>query len=202
MKVDIDEADISGRTSLHLAILSCEPRLIRIVCNLTVDKNKRDAQGLTALALAVEKHKWKAAWVLLEAGADLSVRNWRGLDALELAVENGGDLDLIQLLLRCGVSITLSGSDNNFLPSLPSVIHRAAFVGRSGEIMEALLNNFAGTPGFYKIINYIDEWNGTPLHYAVDGRHEEVVRLLLGPGANPHLLDKKALQVLTEGYRG
>ncbi|KAF5677474.1 ankyrin repeat protein [Fusarium circinatum] len=126
LKVDMNEADISGRTSLHLAILSCEPRLIRMVYDLSTEKNKPDEQGLTALALAVDKGKWKAARVLIEAGADLNARNRMGQDVLDLAMDSGADLDLIQLLLQRGASISLSRNAGGYAPS---AIHKAASYG-------------------------------------------------------------------------
>ena len=107
-----------------------------------------------------------------EAGV-LDARDAEGDTALHLTHDNG-NTDVMRLLLDAGADPNVQNNDGQTL------LHHMAAEGITEyvrhEDVEALLNAGADP-------NLIDKKGWTPAHYAGDGMHKDMLRLLLENGA-------------------
>ena len=81
------QADVSGRTTFHYAVLACPPAVVRELNARTRGAllNAADSSGYTPLMLAAEHGRVETARSLLEAGANPALRNKLNHQAIELA---------------------------------------------------------------------------------------------------------------------
>lgn len=97
----------------------------------------------------------------------------------------GGKTDIIKLLVQCGCDVTIKGLDGM------TALHLAAKIGNY-TIVQIILEHFrqiASVSQFEKFINSTDAGHWTPLVWAAENGHNEVVSYLLSLGADANICD-------------
>jgi ankyrin repeat protein len=146
--------------------------------------NATNQWGGTALQSAASRGSEQVVRLLLAHHADPSILNQDGETALGMACSHGRNLLVVTMLL-----------DHKADPNRgnPTPLQEAAFRGED-RIIDPLLQRGAN-------INARGFDGAGALHWAVDGRHENTVKLLLERGASPLMADdqgKTSLQWATE----
>ncbi|XP_044762829.1 uncharacterized protein LOC123319871 [Coccinella septempunctata] len=160
----LDEA-FGGFTTLHIA---ADDGLVKIV-NYLLSKNvKVDARtdvGATPLHLAALNGHLDTVKALIRAGADVNSSNMNGNCALHWACETGRE-EIVKVLIKNGADVNVTDHENNFAP--------INYLAKDGftDILKIFLENGAD-------VNVTTKDGLTPLLYAVEGRHLEIVDLLM-----------------------
>ncbi|XP_063216055.1 histone-lysine N-methyltransferase EHMT2 isoform X2 [Bacillus rossius redtenbacheri] len=138
----------------------------------------RECATGTALHLACCGGHLGAAHVLVQAGAQLDLLDQDQNTALMLAVLEGR-LPVVRYLLKAGASVLHKGADGM------TALHLAA---KGGHLEECkLLLMVSNLPRGY--VNSLDEGRWTPLVWAAEHSHEDIVRFLLEKRADPLIRD-------------
>ncbi|KAM5346265.1 hypothetical protein ACJ41O_009270 [Fusarium nematophilum] len=180
----VDEPNIFGWTSLHLAVLHREhdSRLIQRLVRLSAKKEKVDRDDRTALMLACEHRKIQAVRWLMAAGANVNAVTPGGSTALHHAVEKNAGASVIEALIDEGAKVELP---NNEGQTPFHIAPRWGADGVLGTLLGALdrLDDEARS----LIVNSRD-WKGdTALHLAARWWNLEATEMLLSAGADPNL---------------
>jgi ankyrin repeat protein len=149
--------------------------------------NARDGRGRTALIAAAYGNHLEVARVLIEAGADVNIKDSTQQSAYLIPTADG-NLDMLRLTLQSGADVHSTDSYNG------TGLIRAADRGHV-EIIQELLQtpinvDHVNRLGWTALLEAIILGNGGP-------RHTEVVRLLVGAGANVNLADGNGVTPLT-----
>ncbi|RSL43872.1 hypothetical protein CEP53_011495 [Fusarium sp. AF-6] len=188
LKNTVDEPDIHGWTSLHLAVLYHEPgsSMIRTVFQLSADREIADQQGRTPLILACSKSKPQAAHELIKLGADINSATPSGTTPLDYAIRFGEDAELVQALVNHGAKVDVTGKGGEGYPPLHSASKRG-----SSTIMKTLLAALSKleleAPS--AAINSKKSNGQTALHIAALHKRPGIMELLLAAGADPNSED-------------
>jgi ankyrin repeat protein len=219
---DIDLPDPDGVSPLLVAIMNANWDLAQHLIASGADLNQWDIYGETPLFTAVGLRgridggrasidQANAATglaivkLLLERGADPNMQllfkpanlngstNTRGATPL-IRAANGGDLEVVKLLLAHGGDATLYMADRQ------TPIH-AVLAGRAPEpqALELIkLLHDAGTDvNVIALINHPEEIRGgTALHYAVRKRYKDVIKALAAYGIDLNAVDQDGLTAL------
>ncbi|XP_044746875.1 rabankyrin-5-like [Coccinella septempunctata] len=160
----LDEA-FGGFTTLYIA---AEEGLVEIV-NYLLSKNvKVDAKndvGVTPVQRAALNGHLETVKALIRAGADVNSSNMNGNCALEWACETGRE-EIVKVLIQNGADVNVRDYANNFAPI--NYLAKHGYIG----ILRIFLENGAD-------VNVTTKDGLTPLLYAVEGRHLEIVDLLM-----------------------
>ncbi len=151
----------------------------------------RDAHGRSALLLAVIGDHLDVARLLVDKGANPNAVDHR-LDTPWLATGVTGSVEMLEILLPAGPDMTIK---NRF--------GGVAIIPASERGHVDYVRRVAGT-GID--VNHINDLGWTALLEAVilgDGstRYQEIVRILLGAGAAPHLADREGVTALQHAQR-
>ena len=146
-----------------------------------VDINVCNRQGQTAITLASLNKKYECVVALLDAGADINKQDQTCLNPFLISCLNN-DLTLLRLLLP-------ARPDLNRLTRFGGVGLTPACEKGHLEIVKELLHRT------HINVNHTNFVGWTPLLEAIvlnDGgeKQQEIVKLLLDNGANPHMTDK------------
>nr|XP_018912766.1 PREDICTED: ankyrin-1-like [Bemisia tabaci] len=139
-------------TPLHYAILNGHPEVAALLIYRKAQVNAKSNQGYTPLHLAAGTGCKDIAELLIETGANINVTSATGVTPLHLAAEQG-HLHLVQLLI-------LEGAKFNEMTEV-------------FDFKEDLSQNYTKT-------HFIHRW--TPLHFAINGNHFDVVKKMLHIG--------------------
>ncbi|XP_057199689.1 fibronectin type 3 and ankyrin repeat domains 1 protein [Triplophysa rosa] len=200
----------SGK-NLHQAVnREDEKELTNVLQSGTVDVNVRDKMGYTPLMVAAQKGFMSLVDVLVKDGADIKMKDSTGKDSLMMACY-AGHLDIVKYLRKCGT--TWESRDKNgcsplhwavdggHLPVITYMIldgcevdirdkvflwtplMRVAIISGSAAVAAVLLK--AGADA-----NVRDKAGKTPLMAAVLNNYEDLVKLLLGNGADHRMKNK------------
>jgi ankyrin repeat protein len=156
-----------------------------------VSVHARDASGRTALIAATDGNHAAAARLLIAAGADVNAKD--GIeDSAYLLAGARGHVEILRLTLSSGADLT---SVNRFggTALIPAAHH-----GHVETVRELLKTRID--------IDHVNRLGWTALLEAVilgDGgpRHLEIVRLLVGAGANVNLADRDGITPLQHARR-
>lgn len=107
---DVNAADPSSRTAMHLAVERNLPVLIPKLAECGAKLNELDSVGWTPLHWAAAKDRVDAAGALIDSGADVHAISNLGGSALHEAASSGS-VDMIQLLLDAGVDPNVIATD-------------------------------------------------------------------------------------------
>lgn len=164
-----------GSTALHKAAQSGAPDVIALLLEhgAFIDQQS-PTLGNTALMDAVLHKQMDAVRVLLTLGAKTAIRNHWSQTALDLAQDGG--LDAIARLIR-------NRDSENDEHIRQSALLFAARAGDS-ETVKRLIVEGASVDQRTPFTGSIDD-DYTPLGIAAREGHTEIVRLLLGAGADP-----------------
>jgi serine/threonine-protein phosphatase 6 regulatory ankyrin repeat subunit B len=144
-----------------------------------VDVNAKDSNGNAPVHLAVKLSRQEVLELLLARGADVDAVTRDRRTPLLLAARLG-NLSVLKLLLDRGADPR--AADENGLTAL----HLAAYNGFP-RVVEHLLS-LAGKVD----PDQIDTRHNTPLHMAASAGHDDVIRILLQAGADPHARNRKS----------
>ncbi|XP_070689889.1 histone-lysine N-methyltransferase EHMT1a isoform X2 [Pempheris klunzingeri] len=151
---------------IHLLVDGRDPNL------LMEGQNKR-----TPLHAAAAEGHQEVCHMLVQAGANLDMFDEEQRTPLMAACENN-HLDTVKYLLRAGA--TVSHKDITGFTCL----HLAAKLGHY-DIVHHLLSKAS------KYINCQDDGGWTPITWAIEYKHKELVHLLLARGADVNIRDKE-----------
>ncbi|KAJ4174260.1 hypothetical protein NW754_004675 [Fusarium falciforme] len=188
LRSSLDEPDKYGWTSLHLATVHHDDRLMETVLGLSTEREKLDRKGRTALILACEKERLQAAHQLIEAGADVNAATPDGTTVLNYAIIYTGDVSLVRALVRQGAKVDVPSKAFEGRTPLHSAAERGNFPIVS--ILVGSLNSL-GREARSLAIDFGDQDGLTALHLAVQNRYPKVMTLLLSAGADPNKQDKE-----------
>jgi ankyrin repeat protein len=207
---DINATDANGYTPLHLAISQNRMDLVRELVDANADLTIHDSQERTPLGYAIAQNRIDLVGVILQNDkSEPKIVNAQGQTLLKKAIAEKR-LDLIQVLLKAGVDPNITDKDGytplhhavfnkqhevatqlligNANPNKTygnglTALHRAADKGDAK--MAWLLMQHGGDPNKQDSVN-----QATPLHYAVNRNHGEVVRCLILYKASDNIPDK------------
>lgn len=163
-------------TPLYLAVNENRLSVAKLLLKYGSPVDAPDTDGLTPLHLAVKNQNFDMVRLLHEhaASTDITVES-SGFTPLHQAVYQG-DIDITQFLLQNGVdekSRTIDGK---------TILH-VACLGCNFDMCEWIIERGQVN------VNELDEYEKTPLHYAVEFRNLWIIQLLLENGANPFIGD-------------
>lgn len=164
--------NMRGYTLLHFAAKEGQEEIIKLLINKGADINALALkgeynEGYTPLYMAAENGRKKAVDFLISNGVEIK----KGRNVL-LALAKSGQKEIMEYLIARGADVNVS--DVNMGDGL---LHIAAKEGHR-EICEFLINK--GLDVNSK--NWMN-WGKTPIQYAKDGGHQDVVFLLQQHGA-------------------
>ncbi|MFC1753152.1 ankyrin repeat domain-containing protein [Thermoproteota archaeon] len=172
---DVNAKDNEGVTPLHVAADSDNLRVARLLVSKGAELNSLTNEEILKDGDTVERnfaplHFSSAIGdvpmtrFLLSAGADKEVLDGDSHTPLILAAREG-NADIVELLIDRGV-------EKDAAPNRWTALHEAAGEGKL-EVAKALLS--AGAK-----VDPISDWrNATPLHWAAQAGHTEIVKLLI-----------------------
>ena len=189
---NVNVATRSGITALMCAV--SHPAAISRLLAAGADPSARAASGHTALVLAAGYDGAReSVRLLLERGADTNAIVTQGIVPAATALTRAamrGDTATAKLLLEHGASL-----DSNAGPQrIPVALFISVFQGDS-EMVEFLLAHGASVDARLDLPD-IGLESATPLMVAAEDGFPELVRLLLGRGADPNAQDKAGLTPL------
>ncbi|KAF4483549.1 hypothetical protein FAGAP_11692 [Fusarium agapanthi] len=160
----ISKAKVGSRTPLHMAIENDQNSVIELLLELDLI-DSTDERGRTPLHLAIECANEQAVTKLISAGANVNHCEADGRTPFFIAIENNWD----------GLATKLAemASQHTTMPDGRGPLHLAAQTG-STTWMKCLMLAFPP-----RAINKPDDGGWSPLLYAVDRGHLDVVKLLL-----------------------
>ncbi|KAM8886141.1 histone-lysine N-methyltransferase EHMT1a isoform 2-T3 [Spinachia spinachia] len=133
-------------------------------------------KGTPLHAAAAEGHQ-EICHMLVQAGANLDMFDEQQRTPLMAACENS-NVDTVKYLLRAGASV----GHKDIIGF--TCLHLAAKLGHC-DIVHHLLSKAS------KYINCQDDGGWTPITWAIEHKHKELVHLLLAKGADVNLRDKE-----------
>jgi non-ribosomal peptide synthetase component F len=158
---------------------------------------RKQAFRSSPLHLACLHGKSRLVGKLLKKGSKYNIPNPVGMFPLHLAVSGefqeialGGDQDSQQR--HCCVCALLEAGAPLFTKdaSKQTVLHAAARAGRVQDLVY-LLGKWLEHDGGAKKLQWHDNWDRTPVHWAVINGHVEALNVLLESGCDPNPLKSK-----------
>ena len=140
--------------------------------------------AFTPLHVAAEYCRYDIARFLIENGADVNartVKGWRGGRTPLHFAARGNCVKVAQLLISKGVDVNVE-DDDRFIP-----LHYAAFYG-SKEMVVFLISKGANVNAK---TDYQKTLFWTPLYFAIEEEHFDIVKILLKNGADLFVKDKR-----------
>jgi len=182
-KCNPDVTDYDKRSCLNLAATTGNVHVVEALLDAGASINCVDRWGVTPLADAVREGHNKLATMLHERGGELMYDDSKA--AAELcSLASIGDIERLQLMLQCGVSVDAADYDKR------SCIHVASSMGNV-RVIEALIAHSSNTC-------LRDRWGRTPLAEAVREGHAKVVAVLLASKAELNFDEAKMSGELCE----
>jgi ankyrin repeat protein len=178
--VPVNAKDYTGRTALHEAAQRGSTEMLEVLirCGALVDS--LDDQGRTPVVAAMESNRRAAVECLILAGAAVN---------LHLAVYLG-DVAQVKNLIAAAADVNAKGHDGK------TPLDYAASYGQV-EVARLLLAAGANPNAIVEDKEpVVDRPAGTPLYYAVQGDHKDMVELLLDSGADANAKGRYGATVL------
>ena len=195
-KAKVDVINQFGSTPLAEAVKLADARMVRMLLDAGAGVDRAAEDGQTALMLAIKTGELPIVEMLVKAGANVNaVEQFQQQTALMWAVTAPKRAaEMTRLLLSRGANVkarALYTDWPNQLSSEPRAQYRPVggltallYASRNGcyDCVEALIG--AGAD-----LNVPTPEGVTPLMVTLDNDHNDVARLLLDRGANPHVAD-------------
>lgn len=176
---DIDSADGSGDTMLHVASRYGKRRVVELLLDRGTNMGVRDNNDHTPFVRAVIGHRFGATMAFLNSGVDQTFRcGTCDTTVVHLAAQSSsGDTRILRTLLEHGADV------NSLDRKKQAALHFAAGIAFSAETMHVLVG--AGGDVTAQKVN-----GGTPLHSAARRLKPIAVGILPRHGALENLVDK------------
>lgn len=217
----LNATDKLGRTALHHAAALGQAAMIDLLLVRGIDPNLQTAAQETALVLLLEKQvNLPLVPRLLAGGADANLANKKGVLPLHLAAQHAtagpllASLEALVLATRdpnqrdgtgaTALHYAARGAQTAALELL--MFHRLDVFAADNEANTCLHDaarhaNPAGAQFLLydwaiEILNSVNHESRTPLHYAVESGHVELVQAMLALGAMPNRYDRNGMTPL------
>ena len=184
---DLNAVDNNGDTALHLAVSNRHIEATQTLLSHEADDTILNKQSDAPLHIAARNDHGAIVAAMLQYPINVVVEGLRKRTPMHVAAENDS-IEVVKVLHNHITSdknknscFRLCAKDEDAL----SPIHLAARKG-SHRVLECMID-CSKDHGYTaeQVLGFLDEENNTPLHTAVDGGHDEVVRVLLAHGASP-----------------
>jgi ankyrin repeat protein len=193
---EVNVRNVFGATPLAEAAKLGDPRLVKMLLDGGADAEGATPEGETALMLAIKLSHLPVVELLLSAGANVNAveRSHNQTPLMWAAAASKHAPEMVRMLLAKGADVRPRARFNDWdsqISSEPRAQYRPVgglnalhYAAREGcyACVAALLD--AGAP-----IDIPTPEGVTALMLAIDNGHNEVAKLLLDRGANPHLWD-------------
>jgi ankyrin repeat protein len=195
-KAKVDVTNEFGSTPLAEAVKLADARMVKMLLDAGAGVEGANEDGETALMLAIKTGELPIVEMLVKAGANVNTvekfQNQTPLMWAAAAPKNAAGM--VKLLLSKGADVkarALYSDWPNQISSEPRAQYRPVggltallYASRNGcyDCVEALIAAAAD-------VNVPTPEGVTPLMVALDNDHNDVARLLLDRGANPHISD-------------
>ena len=192
---DVNQGNATGKTPLHLAVMSSNRSIVEFLLEKECIINVQDDFGNTPLHYAQSSGMIK---LLMEKGSNPNIPNHEGSCALHYASQRL-DVESCRILLSHGADLNTADHDQWLTPF--HVLMLASVDSNDGcsRALE-ITGLFCGDQSL--ALDEQDKDGNTVLHYACIGSNnciDEIITLLLQCGANPNILNRRgqtALQLL------
>lgn len=162
------EDQIIGGTPLAWATAQGHSSIVKTLFAHGANPERGINEGGTALYWAAREGRTDLVELLLGSGVDSNAVNWKGASPLAVASKRGHE-DAVALLIAHGTDPSLRDKDGR------TPLSRAAERGAVGIVRLLLAMDPID-------VDAMDDHNGTPLSYALMGRHTSVAEVLLAEG--------------------
>ena len=167
----------SGGTLLHSASIKGNLAIAKRLIELGHPIYLVDNKGISAIAYAIEKYNPDIAMLLLDDGADMNEKlPFNNLTPFHFACERGATIKLVDKMIEMGVDVN-SVVDNN-----TTALHLLAAKNGNHKVFSALLQAGAN-------VNARNNKQMTPLHFACERGHLELINLLIQNKADVNAQD-------------
>lgn len=215
-RADLDLQDGEGDSALHYAAFGKETETMKQLLSAGADVNKKNKAGHSPLHISIGKACVEAVHVLVQHGSDVNIKAEDGDTCMHDAVQQkNGQPQIMETVLRAKNADFEIANKDGF-----NVLQWAGLKNNVGAIrmILALNKNFVNnqTRDGFSVLhivaanNFVDATNclvvgpingivnidigdndrKTPLHYAVNGGHKQVIELLIAAGADVNAQDK------------
>ena len=205
---DTKAEDGEKRNPLHLASINGLVEIARFILERGIDTEARDTEGWNPLEWASARGHVDVVRLLLDHGADAKAQCGRKITPMHVTSVYGR-LEAARVLLEHGADVKAQNNDNQTPLHWAQGKEVTLFLLEHGADANALdiknwtplhLASERGSVGAVRVLlehgvdaNARDAHNVTPIHLASsgfdDGRHLDVVQLLLQFGSDIHALD-------------
>jgi ankyrin repeat protein len=177
-KQHLNVQDYKGRTPLFHAVaegrLSVTKLLVERGADMEMSTNEKHVQpGSTPFMACCEKDTWECSKILLDNGASIIPIRKDGADAIYIAARFGHLAVIDQIAESEDIGLILDRPTFKGRTALLT----AAFHGHSLVVRKLFISG--------SDIDHQDDYKFTALMYATKGEYFELVKWLLGTGANP-----------------
>lgn len=153
-----------GMSALMYAVHRGHEQVVQLLLDNNADINVYEPNsGLSCLMVAIQRNYSSIAKILIQNNANVEHKDVQGRTALTHAAKKGR-YPIAQSLLESGVDLKAEGNDDK-----TALMHKAI----KGEPMLVQVDS-------------VDKSSKTPLWYAVDRKHKDIISLLLNFGADSH----------------
>ncbi|ARF02652.1 SWPV1-036 [Shearwaterpox virus] len=174
------------KTSIGLYNALDDISIVEMLLNYGADINLLDVDsGMSPLHEAVERNLYDVVKLLLSKGANINIRSSIvGYTPVHLAVKQGR-LKILKLLLEYGADVNLRSLIYGYTP-----LHLAVKMETDNiEIINCIIL-------YNSDIDIVDDYERTPLHYAVLKQDTTLIDLLIKNGANINYRNRSKRNIL------
>ena len=187
----------SGQTILHVGVKTKDVDIVKILLEWGMEPNIiAKVNGWTPAHTAAYINSPEMIDLLVEHGANLDIKNYKGKTPLQLAYDNMY-VEVTRALLKGNAKPIKLGSEYEENEEIKNMIRTQEAMFKDHEPLWQNLIKNVKKQNVDKVrerlndpnikINYIDSYNKTALHYAVENNDYDMAKLLLENGANPNV---------------
>lgn len=177
----MEATDTQQRNAVHLAARGGHVAALRLLYDHGAAMEGRDRFGRTPLHLACEHARLLAVEALLDCGCQPHMQEKTGRCALHLAAAGAEDVRICKILLMCDPALVSKCDVHDRTPLFYAVTNKS--IEMQCDVSRLLIETAAEASA-------TDNYGMTPLHYAAQEGHANIVSLLLKLQADPNIEDR------------